>query len=277
MSCSQRSWRPSGSRVRCDEPIAAFLARIGQAPIMVTGHAMNIRKNQRDMSSNDWKTFIAAIKAMHGTAAPAPAYRQFVSLHVQAMSATGMSWLVHTMNMGGMIMRGKNFLCWHRQLLLLFEARLQRVDPAVAVPYWNSIEDRAIPEPLADPALTSELSVHRDWDQTQLADSTDLAAVQRYSGSFRGFQALLEGAIHGGTHNAVGGDMGGPGSPTDPLFWLHHAFIDKTWADWQSTTHARNPPAMSELLRPTEIVAGIHFAVEIDHIVDTTMLGYSYA
>ncbi len=22
-------------------------------------------------------------------------------------------------------------------------------------------------------------------------------------------------------------------SPNDPVFWLHHAFIDKLWAEWQ--------------------------------------------
>jgi tyrosinase len=238
---------------------------------------VNLRKNHHELSAGEWKVFIAAIKAMHGTTAAAPAYREFVSLHVQAMSATGMSWLVHTMNMGGMIMRGKNFLCWHRRLLRLFEARLQQIDPAITVPYWNSIEDRAIPAPLADPRLMSQLSVHRQWDPSQLADASDVAAVQRYSGSFRGFQALLEGAVHGGTHNAIGGDMAGPASPTDPLFWLHHAFIDKLWADWQLSAPGKNPPAMSELLRPAEIVAGVRFAVEIDHLIDTATLGYAYA
>jgi tyrosinase len=238
---------------------------------------VNLRKNHHELSTCEWKAFVAAIKAMHGTSAERPAYREFVSLHVQAMSATGMSWLVHTMNMGGRIMRGKNFLCWHRRLLRLFEARLQQVNPAVTVPYWNSIGDREIPAPLADPDLMSELSVHRTWDPSQLADPSDLAAVQRYSGSFRGFQALLEGAVHGGTHNAIGGDMAGPGSPTDPLFWLHHAFIDKLWADWQLSTPGKNPPAMSELLRPDEIVAGVQFAIEIDHVIDTAILGYAYS
>lgn len=23
-------------------------------------------------------------------------------------------------------------------------------------------------------------------------------------------------------------------SPNDPVFWLHHAFLDKIWADWMA-------------------------------------------
>jgi hypothetical protein len=41
-------------------------------------------------------------------------YRDFVAVHVRAMSASGMSWRVHTMD--GMV--GKNFLAWHRQYLV---------------------------------------------------------------------------------------------------------------------------------------------------------------
>ena len=24
-----------------------------------------------------------------------------------------------------------------------------------------------------------------------------------------------------------------PAAPNDPIFWLHQAFVDKVWADWQ--------------------------------------------
>lgn len=36
-------------------------------------------------------------------------------------------------------------------------------------------------------------------------------------------------------HNQIGGDMlNGRFSPWDPIFWLHHAFVDRTWYEWQS-------------------------------------------
>jgi len=48
-------------------------------------------------------------------------------------------------------------------------------------------------------------------------------------------------------HTITGGDLGGscprnapsnctPGptwSPNEPLFWMHHAMVDKVWFDWQ--------------------------------------------
>ncbi|OAT01056.1 hypothetical protein, variant 2 [Blastomyces dermatitidis ER-3] len=40
---------------------------------------------------------------------------------------------------------------------------------------------------------------------------------------------------HGGGHNGVGGQMArGGASPGDPIFFLHHAWIDKLWWDWQA-------------------------------------------
>ena len=105
---------------------------------------MGARKNQKNMTKAEWKAFISAIDAMHGTGAVAPAYRRFVTLHVDAMSMTHMDWSVHTMGMGGTMMHGKNFLTWHRRYLKLFEERIQVVDPAVTIPYWDSITDRSI-------------------------------------------------------------------------------------------------------------------------------------
>lgn len=65
----------------------------------------------------------------------------------------------------------------------------------------------------------------------------------------QGFRSRLEGWIsqrgdpqvstsgsqlHNRVHGWVGGNMTLMTSPDDPLFFLHHAFIDKIWADWQA-------------------------------------------
>ena len=238
---------------------------------------MGIRKNQKDMTKAEWGAFIAAVDNLHGTSAAAPAYRRFVSLHVDAMNMANMNWSVHTMQMGGSIMRGKNFLTWHRQFLRLFEARLQVVNPAVTVPYWNSVADRSIPAPLAKATLLSKWSVTRSWSPGNLAAPSDLAAIVGYSGTYTGFQTLLEGTIHAGTHNAVGGDMAGSASPTDPLFWLHHSFIDKVWADWQGSANGKPPPSQSAVLKPATIAPSLTFGVKISSLLSIAALGYSYA
>ncbi|KAH9994462.1 Di-copper centre-containing protein [Russula vinacea] len=70
------------------------------------------------------------------------------------------------------------------------------------------------------------------------------------AGDFKGFQKALEApqGPHFAIHAIVAGDMVGgcpegapsnctPGpswSPNDPLFFLHHAMVDKIWYDWQS-------------------------------------------
>ena len=47
---------------------------------------MGIRKNQTNLTKAEWKSFISAVDALHGTSVAAPAYRRFVTLHVDAMS-----------------------------------------------------------------------------------------------------------------------------------------------------------------------------------------------
>merc|ERR1712179_110435 len=40
--------------------------------------------------------------------------------------------------------------------------------------------------------------------------------------------------LHGTIHGIVGGDMATMGSSNDPLFYVHHANVDKIWHDWQT-------------------------------------------
>ncbi|KAF9785223.1 Di-copper centre-containing protein [Thelephora terrestris] len=74
--------------------------------------------------------------------------------------------------------------------------------------------------------------------------------VSSFTGDYIQFQADVESwnGPHPGPHGIVGGDLvggcpfglappvcyGGPKwSPNDPMFFLHHAMIDKVWYDWQ--------------------------------------------
>ncbi|HEU5284966.1 MAG TPA: tyrosinase family protein, partial [Sphingomicrobium sp.] len=44
--------------------------------------------------------------------------------------------------------------------------------------------------------------------------------------------------LHNRVHLWVGGSMVPMTSPNDPVFFLHHCFIDKIWADWQAANEA---------------------------------------
>jgi tyrosinase len=47
--------------------------------------------------------------------------------------------------------------------------------------------------------------------------------------------------LHNRVHLWVGGNMAPMTSPNDPVFFLHHCFVDKVWADWQALQTVRNP------------------------------------
>ena len=208
------------------------------------------RKNQKVLSKKEWDTFINAINSMHGTRAKSPAYREFVDIHVQAMSHMGMSWRVHSMRQMGMI--GVNFLAWHRHYLMAFEDRLGQ-----PIPYWDWINDPQVPARLAVPRLLKAWSVTRVWTPELMPTKIELDSATDDK-SFNRFQIDLE-AVHGGVHNALGldnrmnpvGTMATATSPADPIFWLHHSNIDRIWAEWQIQHPDAKPRNLSEILQTT--------------------------
>jgi len=95
-------------------------------------------------------------------------------------------------------------------------------------------------------------------DPTKMANTSFTASVIKAilktpDGDYKGFQTALEApeGPHIAIHGIVGGDLSGscpqnapsncaPGptwSSNEPLFFMHHAMIDKIWYDWQ----IRNP------------------------------------
>ena len=62
----------------------------------------------------------------------------------------------------------------------------------------------------------------------------------------------IAGSPHAGGHNGVGGEMSNPiSSPGDPLFYLHHTFIDRVWWRWQA---AGLPARLSDISGYTDSV-----------------------
>ena len=179
-----------------------------------------------------------------------------------------MLWGVHTM---GQMMPGANFLAWHRRLLLRFEHRLQKVHAGLAIPYWDAVTARAIPARLSEPALLAGWSVTRNWRPSLLPKPKDMVAVDQI-GTFALFQPALEGGVHNKVHRAVGGDMKTAASPSDPLFWLHHANINRIWAAWQTAHPGDNPPNMNTVLQPPPLIG-----VKVSSVLSITTLGYQYA
>ena len=225
-----------------------------------------MRKNQARLSGREWSALIDAVNAIQARGATRPNYRDFVEVHLRAMTGPrSHEWGVHSMP--GML--GRNFLAWHRQYLLRFERRLQEVDPSVTLPYWNWIANPRLPASLNRPALLRRWRVRRQWQADFLPIRADVNAATRRN-RFAPFQRLLEQA-HNNVHLAVGGEMATAESPADPIFWLHHANVDRLWAQWQRRHRRARPRNGSERLQPPPL-----FDVTVSTVLDIGRLGYRY-
>ncbi len=227
-----------------------------------------VRKNQKNLTPIEWNRFIHAIEALADSDMPTPTYQEFVQIHVQAMSMAGMTWGAHN---------GVNFLTWHREYLAKLEARLMAINPLVTIPYWNWIEDR-----VSIPAALSNSADLVRWGVTRLSsfNGSSIATAANHSslmalGTFSAFSSMLEASpFHNRIHGLVGGTsetMATSSSPADPIFWLHHCFIDKLFADWQVLHPAITHPNPTEILQPPPIMTRKNSEVWNIH-----SLGYVY-
>jgi hypothetical protein len=133
------------------------------------------------------------------------------------------------------------FVSWHRAYLYYFERICRAVsgDDSFTLPYWNYDipGQNVMPWPFLDQMAGNPLrysprgSGINDGDAL---DPTDLGEEFTVSESdFTVFQDALQ-TCHDNTHGAVGGSMGSVATAAlDPIFYLHHANIDRCWRHWQ--------------------------------------------
>lgn len=209
------------------------------------------RPNAGSISTGDWNLFVAGIDGLRQKASTRYAgisvFDEFARLH----NEFGQHF-------------GSNFLMWHRVMLWEFERQLDSVAPGARIPAydWSREGSNALrttlfqagraggsapfnqgPQPIPNGAFQGLVTnaagggnqaVRRQFNYDQpfhsraAIDST-IAAV----GSYAQFNVWLEG-IHANFHIAIGGNMNSLSfSPSEPSFYMHHAFIDKIWREWQ--------------------------------------------
>jgi tyrosinase len=129
------------------------------------------------------------------------------------------------------------FLAWHRGYLYHFEQQLRIVsgDNTLCVPYWNYYKYPRIPAEFTDPNPSNPLYMPRTG--TSVYNALSLApfasSVWNFQrGTTNAFEPQLEDAPHNPVHNLIGGEMANMTSPLDPIFYLHHANIDRLWHAW---------------------------------------------
>jgi tyrosinase len=186
------------------------------------------------------------------------------------------------------------FLPWHRAYLFFFEKALQHRVAGVTLPWWDWTHDHAegIPRLYARARVDGKANplraspIQRSGREPGGTDHTvrdpdgpgapPLPTRQQLDdvlalGDFLDFSNQLED-IHNGVHVWVGGTMADIATAAyDPLFWAHHAMIDRVWRLWQLRHPHAGPPA--SLLRR----ALPPFPATVADVLDSNALGYDYA
>lgn len=197
------------------------------------------------------------------------------------------------------------FLPWHRGYLLYFE-RILRVysgDPNLTLPYWDwtNPDQRSLPARFLDPRSPlyeinrsfganngGELSESAiQWERALAEIPFSSSRPQRgfggqvagRPGSYRPHGAL-ESLAHDLVHDQIGGYMGSPNTAgRDPIFWLHHANVDRLWGEWLRRQEGRyNPEDAVWLDTPFDFYGsrGVLGQATSRQILQTTASDYRY-
>ena len=72
-------------------------------------------------------------------------------------------------------------------------------------------------------------------------------------------------------------------SPNDPVFFLHHCFVDKIWADWQAVQLVQKPEAAPHYAPERDGPPGHNLGDQlkpwvrkVQDVIDISNLGYEY-
>lgn len=106
---------------------------------------------------------------------------------------------------------------------------------------WTIVNSSGNPAgPLIREFGDSVATLSTQADVNDALNTTPYDASPWSTGSIPSHRNRLEGwygesgpGLHNRAHVWVGGSMLPMTSPNDPVFFLHHCFVDKIWADWQ--------------------------------------------
>ncbi len=178
---------------------------------------MACRKDHRALSTQERDRLVAGLHHLKGTGV----VDAFADQHATLF---------------GPIHGGSNFLPWHREFVRRFEDELRAFDPRITLPVWNWLEDRSTASSLWAPGFLGQFDaawgLGRALGSDALPDAGTVEAVLGIT-PFAAFTSALERDAHNAPHRWVSGVMVDVASPGDPVFYLHHGFVDLLWAQWQ--------------------------------------------
>jgi tyrosinase len=231
---------------------------------------LHVRRNIYSLSPGEIDTLRSGVATMKGRPATDPTSWAYQAKMHAIDSGTALALQDQCQH------RQFLFFSWHRMFTYYFERILRAAtgDPDFALPYWNYTDldaQRVIPEAYRLPADPSNALYNAtrsgvynggvalpaaDVSYSSGFDQVDFASTSAGVASFGGravTQAMhfpspspgsgeIERSPHNNVHNDIGGDMAGGESPLDPVFWLHHANIDRLWNRWIALGNGRANP-----------------------------------
>ncbi|BFZ13044.1 hypothetical protein BsWGS_16083 [Bradybaena similaris] len=179
---------------------------------------------------------------------------------------------------------GGGFLGWHRLYNNMLESALQEVDPSVCLHYWDSSLDNELPNPLQSILWTPAFmgtpngpvvdgpfagwttfnggqlirTAGRDGQLMTFTGVRNVLSRRRYeeiivSTATRAQPQFVLENQHNGPHIYVGGAMNDLSiAPCDPIFFLHHSFIDYIFERFRQRLRniGRNPEVYPNVVLP---------------------------
>ena len=221
--------------------VLALLAGSLHAPHGVAPPPMMVRKNIRSLSATETQGLRDAVAAMQALPATDPCSWDYqANIHFTRCDHSVEYWLP-----------------WHRMYLHYFEKILVAKSGGKlhGLPYWDYTQstETTFPGKYYPANYTSGGTSHPNslhyTPRTNVTSatfaldfgSTDVTADDSNL-VFDGFSGGLQSAPHNYVHVAIGGTMGNFHSPEDPIFWAHHAVLDRQWAKWVGMGGGRANP-----------------------------------
>lgn len=174
------------------------------------------------------------------------------------------------------------FLAWHRGYLYYLEQQLRAVsgNRSLVMPYWDYYTTPEMPGEFTNPSPFNSLYLSRQ--NTNVSDALSLApfagtVTNMQHGLSNPFEVLLEDQPHNPVHNIIGNTMATMQSPTDPIFWLHHANIDRLWSAWQQAGGGRTTPSADSPYWAGTFTYANRLTMQRSRTIDTrSQLSYYY-
>lgn len=254
------------------------------------GGPLRVRRNVNTLSSTELDVMRAGITAM--SALPVDNFRSRIYQSCVHGTPWGWEdvwgWVPDTATYWNQCHHGTfHFFTWHRWYLLYWEQIMRELSgtPAFDVPYWDSVSSGFLPAAVRVPADATN-SLYNGTRLTSLNDGTAQVTglglnAMNYT-DFADFSLAADGIEqnpHNPVHNQVGGNMGDVGwAGFDPLFFMHHANIDRYWECWLKRGGGRANPADAGWLGETfdfQTLAGPQVA-SASNCLSTEDLGYTY-